>query len=74
MANTRHVTPRQDGRWQIIVGGSERASLCTDTQKEAIERATITAKRNKEELFIHGRNGLIRDKRSYGNDDYPPKG
>lgn len=26
------------------------------------------------ELFIHGTNGRIRGRNSYGNDPYPPKG
>ena len=26
------------------------------------------------EMIIHGRNGLIRARNSYGNDPHPPKG
>lgn len=74
MAKTRHVTPHPKGGWQVKVGGSSRASLRTSTQRDAIAKATPTARRNGEELFIHGRNGQIREKSSYGNDKYPPKG
>lgn len=44
------------------------------TQKEAIEIATKIAKNQGSELTIQGKDGRIRDKRSYGNDPYPPKG
>lgn len=71
MAKTRHVTPKGD-KWQVIKGGSSRASSLHNTQTDAIKQATSTAKRNKEELSIHNKKGEIRDKRSYGNDPCPP--
>lgn len=69
-----HVTPHPDGGWQGKKGNASRASFRTETQAEAIERATDQAKREKLELSIHGKNGRIREKNSYGNDPYPPKG
>ena len=45
-----------------------------DTQKEAIAKAREIAINQKSELFIHGENGRIRERNSYGNDPYPPKG
>lgn len=44
------------------------------TQAEAIEKGRAIAKRGSTEHVIHGRDGKIRDKNSYGNDPYPPKG
>ena len=35
---------------------------------------TEAAKKSKSELFVHGRDGRIRERNSYGNDPYPPKG
>jgi hypothetical protein len=32
------------------------------------------AQNQQSELLIHGENGRIREKNSYGNDPYPPKG
>lgn len=72
MSKKRRVTPTGDGRWKVKKDGSSHAAGIFDTQQEAIHSAKETAKRNKEELVIHGRNGQIRDTRSYGNDPHPP--
>ena len=62
------------------VGGGVRVEHITliteklDTQKEAIAKAREIAINQKSELFIHGENGRIRERNSYGNDPYPPKG
>ncbi|MDP1898635.1 MAG: DUF2188 domain-containing protein [Sulfurimicrobium sp.] len=45
-----------------------------DTQQEAINRARGIAVNQQSELFIQGRDGQIRERNSYGNDPYPPKG
>lgn len=70
----QHVTPRPDGLWQVKGAGNERATAVTDTQREAIEIATRIAKNQESEMFIHGRDGKIRERNSYGNDPYPPQG
>ncbi len=69
-----HVTKRDDGKWQVIGEGNKRASAVTDTQAQAIVIAKDLAIKNKSELLIHGENGRIREKNSYGNDPFPPKG
>lgn len=74
MAKNQHVTPHPKGGWQVIGGGNSRATVRTRTQREAIEKAREIAMRNHEELVIHGEDGKIREKSSYGNDPYPPKG
>jgi len=68
-----HVTPRPDG-WAVKRPGTTRASFKTTTQREAIERAREIARREKSELVVHGKDRKIRQKNSYGNDPYPPKG
>ena len=69
----QHVTPRDD-KWQVIGAGNSRPSHICDTQREAIEKAKEIAKNQNSELLIHGKNGQIRERNSYGNDPYPPKG
>lgn len=69
-----HVTKRDDGKWQVIGEGNKRASAVTDTQAQAIVIGRDLAIKNKSELLIHGENGRIREKNSYGNDPFPPKG
>jgi len=69
----QHVVPN-GGKWSVRKAGSERASGTFDTQNEAINAATRIAKNQRTELYVHGQDGRIRDRRSYGNDPYPPKG
>lgn len=69
----QHVVP-SGGKWKVVRSGAERATGVYATQREAIERATEIARSNRAELYIHGEDGRIRDRRSYGKDPYPPKG
>lgn len=72
MAN-QHVVKREDG-WAIRKEGAERDTAHFDTQKEASEAARKIAKNQKGEVFIHGSDGKIRERNSYGNDPHPPDG
>ena len=74
MKKTIHVTPHKSGNWQVITAGNTKATKVCTTQKECISLATKQAKKNETELLIHNRQGRIREKNSYGNDLYPPKG
>lgn len=74
MGKNQHVTHRSDGNWQVKGSGNKKATIITQTQKEAISIATDIARNQKSELVIHGLDGRIREKNSYGNDPYPPKG
>lgn len=73
MAN-QHVTPHPDGGWQVKAAGAERATVRTDTQQQAIEIGKGIAINQHSELFIHNKHGQIRERNSYGNDPYPPRG
>lgn len=74
MAKNQHVTPHPNGGWQVKGAGNSRATVRTATQKEAIQIAREISKNQKSEMIIHRTNGQIREKNSYGNDPYPPKG
>ena len=69
-----HVTRHTDGGWQGKKGGAQRASFRTETQAEAIVRAIDQGKREGLEVSIHGKDGRIREKNSYGNDPRKIKG
>lgn len=69
----QHVVPRQNG-WAVIGEGNQKASSVHETQKGAIDKARGAAKAQGTELLVHGKNGRIRARDSYGNDPYPPKG
>lgn len=69
----QHVVPN-GSKWSVRRAGASKASGTFDTQREAIDRARNVARNQKTELFIHGRDGRIRERDSYGNDNHPPKG
>jgi hypothetical protein len=69
----QHVVPR-DGRWSVRKTGSNRVTRTYDTQREAISEARKIARNQGGELYIHGRDGRIRERDSYGKDPHPPKG
>ena len=64
---------KKDGEWRVIGEGNSRATKLFDTQKEAIEYGRKIAINQQAELVIHGVNGKIRDKDTYGNDPMPPR-
>lgn len=68
-----HIVPHEDG-WAVTREGAERVSRVVDTQREAIDIGTTIAERERGELIIHGENGQIRERNSYGNDPFPPRG
>ena len=69
----QHVVLRREG-WAVKGEGNQRASSVHDTQREAIEVARETAIRHSSKMLIHGKNGRIRKRNTYGKDPYPPKG
>ena len=69
----QHVIPN-GGKWSVRKAGAVRASGTFETQREAIQHGRTLAQNQKTELFIHGRDGRIRERNSYGADPYPPKG
>lgn len=70
----QHVTPHPNGGWQVKGAGNSRATVRSETQAAAITKATQVAKNQRSEVIIHRPNGQIRDKNSYGNDPFPPRG
>ncbi len=66
MAKNQHVVTTPSG-WGVREEGHDRV-IEFKTQKEAIEKARERAMKEKSELIIHGKDGKIRQKNSYGND------
>jgi hypothetical protein len=69
---SQHVLPLGNG-WAVKKEGSGKFTLITERQKDAITVARGIAKSSKSELVIHGKDGRIRARDSYGNDPSPPK-
>ena len=68
----QHVVPRQ-GKWAVRKAGSNRVTKSFDTQREAIKTARKLARSQKTEVYVHGRDGRIRERDSYENDTFPPR-
>lgn len=69
----QHVVPTAEG-WSVKKAGAVRATRVHATQAEAIAAATKIARNQNTEVYIHGRDGRIRERNSHGNDPHPPKG
>lgn len=69
----QHVVTH-DGSWAVRGEGNNKVTKIVDTQREAIQIAKQIAQNQESEMLIHGRNGQIRERNSYGNDPYPPEG
>jgi hypothetical protein len=72
MARNQHVVQRDTG-WAVRKEGSGRDTVVCDTQAKAIAIGRKMAMNQGAELVIHGRQGQIREKNSFGRDPYPPK-
>lgn len=70
---SKHVVPSGTGGWAVKNSGSPRASRTFATQQQAISYARDAAMKSGTELYIHGRDGTIKDKRSYASDPLPPR-
>jgi len=69
----QHIVPHGDD-WAVRGAGNKRVTSVHPTQREAIEQGKEIAQNQGSELLIHGENGRIREKNSYGSDPFPPKG
>ncbi|WP_291113757.1 DUF2188 domain-containing protein [Flavobacterium sp. UBA6135] len=69
----QHVVPKGDD-WAVRGAGNEKVTKIVSTQKEAIKIARDIAINQGSEMFIHSENGQIRERNTYGKDNFPPKG
>jgi hypothetical protein len=70
-----HVVYRKDQKkWAVEVTGNSRASSLHDKKAPAETAGTKTAKSNRSELSIHGKDGKIQEKNTYKKDPFPPRG
>jgi hypothetical protein len=74
MAGKNQHVVRRDDQWAVRGEGNSRDTSLHATQAQAERAARQIAISQKSEVLVHGRDGRIRDRNSYGNDPYPPKG
>jgi hypothetical protein len=70
--STNHVLPTSSG-WAVKKSGAVKASRSFQSKVAAIRYARGLSRNEKTELYIHGKNGMIQDNYSYGNDPIPQK-
>jgi Uncharacterized protein conserved in bacteria (DUF2188) len=63
-----------DKSWKVEVEGGARAHSTHATQAEAAKVGRNLAQENRSELLIHGRDGKIRERNTYGHDPRRSKG
>jgi hypothetical protein len=73
MGKNQHVVHRENG-WAVRGEGNQKDTSHHRTQAEAERAARDIAINQRSEVLIHGENGRIRERNSYGNDPFPPKG
>jgi len=73
MGKNQHVVPHGD-KWAVKGAGNSKATKVCNTQTEARSVARGIAIHQNSELFVHRGNGQIRERNTYGNDPFPPRG
>ena len=68
-----HVVP-DGGLWKVEIESPGRSRSRHTTQAEAMKAARELARRNKRELLVHGRDGRIRERNTYGKDPRKTRG
>jgi hypothetical protein len=68
----QHVIPTEGG-WGVKGEGNSKLTAKTATKAEAQQIAREIAINQQSELVIHGKDGKIQNKNSYGNDPFPPR-
>jgi hypothetical protein len=69
----QHVVPHNKD-WAVKGEGNSKATVIVNTQQEAIDIARDISQNQKSELFIHNRQGQIRERDSHGHDPKNVKG
>ncbi len=68
-----HVTPKGE-RWQVKLANANNPLKTFPTQQKAFDYGRKEAKNNNSELFLHRKDGTIRERNTYGKDNFPPRG
>lgn len=68
-----HTVHNKNG-WQNKYENALKPINTFSNKQDAQKAGRIIAKQNNSEHIIHGLNGRIQSKNTYGNDPYPPRG
>ena len=67
MGKNQHVVSLGD-RWAVKEEGAAEPFAVFKTQSEAWEKAKSIARKERAEALLHGRDGQIRERNTYGHD------
>jgi hypothetical protein len=73
MGKNQHVVSLGN-RWAVKEEGAAEPFAVFKTQSEAWEKAKSIARKERTEAFLHGRDGQIRERNTYGYDPTRHKG
>ena len=73
MGKNQHVTAHDRG-WAVTAEGASAPSAVCKTQSAAWEKAKSIARRERSEALLHGKDGRIRTRNTYGHDPERSKG
>lgn len=73
MGKNQHVFSHGEG-WAVKAEGASEPLAVFKTQSEAWEKAKSIARKERSEALLHGRNGLIRTRNTYGYDPRRTRG
>ena len=75
MQKSIHTVYNSDNhRWENKAEGSPKPLSSHHTKDNALDRGRDIAEDKLVEHLIHGRDGKIQERNSYGNDPFPPRG
>ncbi|MBS8269845.1 DUF2188 domain-containing protein [Halomonas sp. DP1Y21-3] len=61
---SKHVVSRDKG-WAVKTSGTSRAGKVFESKAEAVEYARRVARKEHGELYVHGLDGTIQERKSY---------
>ncbi|MCL2722483.1 MAG: DUF2188 domain-containing protein [Treponema sp.] len=67
-SHSHHIVPASQGGWNVKRAGSGKAIIHTETKKQAVDLGREISRNQETEFVIHGKNGVIQQKNSHGND------
>jgi hypothetical protein len=73
MGKNQHVVMHED-RWAVKEEGASAPAALFKTQGGAWEKAKAIARRERSEAVLHGKDGRIRKRNTYGHDPRSTKG
>ena len=73
MGKSQHVVSVGD-RWAVKEEGAAEPFAVFKTQNEAWEKAKSIARKERSEALLHGRDGRVRERNTYGHDPVRHKG